>query len=93
VVRLALLSAQTGFDIPEAFPVGQFSKGHTEVMVEAGKLLDLEVAIVAIYALMKDVEREMLHNLRENELSGVHSSALRTLLCEDCGSSGKISSR
>jgi hypothetical protein len=93
VIQLVLLGSQAGFDIPEAFAVGQLSEGHAEVMVEAGKLFDLEVAIVAFYALMKGMEWKMLHHLRENELSGIHSSHLRTLLCEDCWSSGKISSR
>ena len=55
--------------------------------------LDLEVAIVAIDALMKNVERQMLHHLRENKLAGIHGSPLRTLLCEDGWTSGKISSR
>jgi hypothetical protein len=69
------------------------SKGHAEILVETGKLFDLEVAVVAIYALMENMERKMLHHLRENELAGVHSSDLRTLLCEDDCYAGKISSR
>ncbi len=88
VIELVLLSSQTGFDIPQALAIGQLGEGHTEVLAEAGKLLDLEVAIVAIDTLMKNVERQMLHYLGENELAGVHSSALRTLLCEDGWSAG-----
>lgn len=62
-------------------------------MVEAGKILDLEVAVVAIDASMKNMERKMLHHLGENEFSCIHSSDLRTLLREDDWYAGKISSR
>jgi hypothetical protein len=62
-------------------------------LVETGELLDLEVAIVTIDTLMKNVERKMLHYLGENEFAGVHSSALRTLLYEDGWFAGKSSSR
>jgi len=83
VIQLVPLGTETSFDVSQAFAISQLGKSHTEIMVEAGKLLDLEIAIVAIDALMKNMEWKMLHNLRENELSGIHSSALRTLLCED----------
>ncbi len=78
---------------PAGSPGRQLGKGHTEILVETGKLLDLEVAIVATDALMKNMERKMLHNLRENELAGVHGLPLRILLCEDGKTAGKFSSR
>jgi hypothetical protein len=62
-------------------------------MVETGKLLDLEVAVVPIYASMKRMERKMLHHLRKNELAGVHGPPLRTVLYEDEQTSGSFSSR
>jgi len=83
MIELVLLGTETGFDIPQALAIGQLGEGHTEILVETGKLFDLEVAVVTSDTLMKDVERKMLHYLGENELAGVHSSALRTLLCED----------
>jgi hypothetical protein len=45
VVKLVLLGTQAGFDIPETFAVCQLREGQAEVMVETGKLLDLEVAL------------------------------------------------
>lgn len=33
------------------------------VVVEAGEVLDLEVAVVSLNALVKDVERKVLHHL------------------------------
>jgi len=83
VIELALLCPQTGFDVPQALAVGQLSEGHAEILLEAGELFDLVVAVVTIDALMENMERKMLHHLRENELAGVHGSPLRTLLCED----------
>jgi hypothetical protein len=68
-------------------------EGHAKIVIEAGELLDLVVAVVALDALMENVERKMLHHLRENELAGVHGSSLRTLLREDGWTSGKFSSR
>ena len=93
MIELVLLGSQACLDVPQALPVGQLGKGHTEILVEAGKLLDLEVAAVAIDTLMKNMERQMLHNLRENELAGVHGLPLHTLLCEDGDTAGKFSSR
>jgi hypothetical protein len=65
---------------------------HAKILVEAGEFLDLEVAIVTVYTLVKDVERKVLHHLRENEFAAVHNSASRTLLCEDNCPAEKISS-
>lgn len=93
VVQLVLLGTQAGFDIPETFAVGQLCEGHAEVMVESGILLDLEVAIVTIYAAMEDMERKMFHHLGENEFAGVHGSPLRTVLYEDGWTFGQFSSR
>jgi molybdenum cofactor biosynthesis enzyme len=41
-------------------------------LIEAGELFDVVVAVVTIYALVKDVERKKLHYLRENDFSGIH---------------------
>jgi len=58
-------------------------EGHAQILVEAGKLLDFEIALITSDTLVKNVERKMLHYLRENKFSGVHSSALHALLRED----------
>jgi len=60
--------------VPQHF----MGEGHTEILVETGKLLDLEIAIVTIDTLMKNVERKMLHYLGENEFAGVHSGRWRS---------------
>ena len=83
MIELVLLRSKACFDIPQALPVSQLSKSHTEILVEAGELLDFEVATVATDALMKNMERKMLHHLRESKCAGVQSLTLRTLLRED----------
>ena len=93
MIQLALLSLKTGFDISQALAIRKLGKGHAEILFEAGELLDLEVAVVTVDALMEVLEWKMLHYLRENELAGVHGLTLRTLLCEDGWTSGKFSSR
>jgi len=80
VVELVFLGTEAGFDISKAFAIGQLSEGHAQVLVETEELLDFEVASVTVDALVESVERKMLHDLRENKFSGVHSSALLALL-------------
>jgi hypothetical protein len=41
-------------------------------LIWAGELFDLAVAVVTIYALVKDVEPKKFHHLRENDFSGIH---------------------
>jgi hypothetical protein len=88
VVQLVLRARRQAAITLRLSLVSQLSEGHTEVMVETGKLLDLEVAIVAIYVSMKNMEQKMLHTLRENELAGVQDLPLRTVLYEDDRPSG-----
>lgn len=57
VIELALLGTQAGFDVPQTLAVSQLCEGHTEILVETGELLDLEVAVVTIDALMENMER------------------------------------
>ena len=76
VVELVLLGMKTGLYISQAFPICKLSKGHAQILIETGKFFDLEIAVVTIDALMKDMKRKMLHYLRENKFSSVHSSGL-----------------
>jgi hypothetical protein len=63
MVKLALLGSQTGLDIPQALAISKLGEGHAQVMIEARKILDLEIALVSIDALMENMERQMLHYL------------------------------
>lgn len=72
VVEFALLCPKAGLDMPQALPVSDLGKGHAVILPQTGELFDLVVAVVTIYALVKDVVRKKLHHLRENDFSGVH---------------------
>lgn len=56
-----------------------------EILVETEEIFDRIVAVVKFDTLMKDVGRQMLHSLSENELARVHSLLLRALLGEWLG--------
>jgi len=83
VAELVFLGMKTCLDISLAFAIGELSKGHAQILVETGKFLDFEIAVIMIDALRKDMKRKMLHHLRENKFSSVHSSALLAWLRED----------
>jgi len=72
MVKLFALRAKTHFDIPKTFPVGELSEGHAQELVEARKLFYIEIALVFGYAPAKSRQRHEVHNLRENQSSGVH---------------------
>jgi hypothetical protein len=93
VVQLVFLGSQAGLDISETLSIGELSKRHAEVVVETGKVLDLEVALIPLDALVKGMERKIFHHLRENELPGIHDDTSRALLHEGVDVSGKFSSR
>ena len=57
VVKLVLLSAQTSFDVAQAFPVSQLGKCHASKLIEAGKGLDFVIAPIALNTPTKGVQR------------------------------------
>jgi hypothetical protein len=72
VVELAMLRPKARFYISQALPIGDLGKGHGVILVETCKFFDFVVAVVAIHALAKDMERKKLHHLRKNHFSGIH---------------------
>ena len=57
--------------------VGQLRKRHAQVLIEAGKALDLVFGLVPMDAALEGVQRKMVHQLREDELACVHRSPRR----------------
>ena len=53
VIEFPLSRAQTSFDVPEAFPIGQLSESHAEKLVPARKVFDLVVAVVTLNTFLK----------------------------------------
>ena len=93
MIELVLVSLKTGFDISQTLAIGELSKGHAKILVEASEFFDLEIALVSFHAFVKDVEGQMLHYLREDYFPAVHIPVLRVVLRADDWCDGNISSR
>ena len=76
VVELCCLAAQTGFDVAQAFSVGQLREGHTQILIQTGEVLDLVLASVPGHATTESSQRQMCYHLRKNEFARVHEYRL-----------------
>src|SRR5690606_11140147 len=70
--QLGLMRAQADLDLAQAFASGELREGHAQELIEAGELLDVAMAVVAINATSKGGLRQMLHELREDVAIPVH---------------------
>ncbi len=57
--------------------IGQLDEGHGEELIQAGEVLDFEVALMRGHASTKGAQRQMHHELREDELTLVHGGNKR----------------
>jgi len=72
VIELRLGPAETGFDVPKAFPIRELGEGHAKELVQTGEGYHLVVAAVAIYALMKMERGKKVHELSKDGSAGIH---------------------
>jgi len=91
VIKLVALGPKASLDVPQAFPIGQLRKGHTEKLIETRERLDLVLFIVPGNATTKRRHRKMLCQLCENQRSLVHHATPRSQSSErdrtgDCSS-------
>ena len=61
MIELGLHCAKTGFDVSEAFSIGQLSKSHTEELIEAGESSEAIVASITSHTFVEFVSREKAH--------------------------------
>jgi hypothetical protein len=73
VIKLGLLSTQTGFDIAENFAAGELSEAQTKELIPAGKFFDVAIALVAINANLKLAGRKEVPELREDCSAKIHA--------------------
>ena len=71
-----VLRTQAGFDIPQAFPVGELCEGQAEELVETGKGFDFMVTAIASDTTPEGVHGQVRHELREDEIAGIHGAEL-----------------
>lgn len=76
VVEFVLVCAQGDLDIAQALPVGELGEGQAQELVEAGKGFDVAVAVIAFHTAAEGVHRQVGHELREDEIAGIHGTAL-----------------
>ena len=74
MIKLARLRPQTGCNVAQAFTPRQLRERKTAELVEAGKMLDLMIAIVAGHATTKRRQGQVIHKLRKNILVQVGHS-------------------
>ena len=72
MIKFLFLGTQADFDIAQTFAIGDLSKRHAEVLIEAGELFYFVIALISGNAAAKGVQWHEVHDLRENEFAGVH---------------------
>jgi hypothetical protein len=68
----APLRRQTRFDVAQRLAKRQLREGHRVELVQTREALDLVLAVVARHAAPKRRQRQVRHDLRENELALMH---------------------
>ena len=76
VIEFVVLRTQAGFDIPQAFPVGELCEGQAEELVEAGEGFNFVMAAIALHTTPKGMHWQVGHDLREDKIAGVHGVKL-----------------
>ena len=74
MVQLAAHGAQAGFDVMETLSIGQLSKGHRQILAAAGEAPTVHISAVALDTLLELVGGQVIHELGEDSLSGIHPS-------------------
>ena len=57
------LGSKTGFNIAQAFSVGELGESHTAKLFRAEKGFDLVVAVITVHAFMEGTPWEVIHHL------------------------------
>lgn len=83
VVELVALRSQARLDVAQTLPVRQLGEGQAQKLFQAGKILDLVFAGVERHAPAKSGERQMLGQLRKNQLANVHKRYPRKWSSQD----------
>jgi len=79
VIKLRLHRSQAGFDVAQAFAIGQLSKGHRQKLVATREASCSMVALITSYTFVEIVTRNKVHQLCEHQLASIHqpSPAIR----------------
>ena len=72
VIQTLGLCPKIDLDIAKRLSISQLSKGHREKLIQTSEVLDLVIAPMRCDAAPKCRQRQMHHDLRENEFALVH---------------------
>jgi len=83
MIELLRARAQTGYDITEAFSIGQLAKRHANELAPTGKGFYLVVTLVTSHTAVKLLRVDQVGELGKNELSGIHPGSLAEKLLSE----------
>jgi hypothetical protein len=72
VIEIGFLRAQTNVDVAQALAEGQLGKGHAQKLIQMRKSLGGVVRRISRHATTKCVQRQKIHELRENQFTDKH---------------------
>ena len=75
MIEFVLVRAQADLDVAQALAVGKLGEGHAQELVEAGKGLDVAVALITPDATAEGFHGQMGHDLGKDELTGRHEGS------------------
>ena len=76
-IKMPRLRAKIDLDVAQRLAPGQLSERECEKLVEAGELLALVLGTMPLDHACKRHQRQILHDLCENELTCLHSNPSR----------------
>ena len=74
MVQLATHRTQASLDVAQALAVGELSKGHGQILVAAREVSVVRIPAITLDTLLELVGGQVLHQLSEDSLAGIHPS-------------------
>ena len=67
VIEFVVLRPKADFDVPQALAICQLSEGHNAELVQAGEILDAEIALVPFHTTLKGFQWHEVHDLGKHK--------------------------
>lgn len=73
MIQLFFLELKAKGSVATTLPVGKLTEGHDQELLPASEILNLEVTVISLYTILKNMIWSIFHNLRENLLALIHN--------------------
>jgi hypothetical protein len=93
VIKSRRLRPQIDLDVSQRFAVSKLREGHGQELIEARKVLNFEVAVVECHATTERSQRQMSHDLSENEFALMHWNSKRIQTAKSAKFQNRCSNR